>query len=237
MTCNTSVVAVCCSNASRVSVNSRAFSIAITACVAKFCNSAICVSVKGRTSCRLITKAPTALPSFTNATQIIVRTPDATISAAASICLDRYASCSAKSNWNKWSPAMTRWTNGWVPDSPCWRSSPTISDDILREAARRARSPSKVQRIPLLPSQSRTASSSIASNTGVRSPGEELMTCNTSAVAVCCSRASRVSHKSRAFSIAITAWAAKFWSSAICCSVKGRTSCRYSVKIPSSLES
>ncbi len=37
MTCNTSAVAVCCSNASRVSVISRAFSIAITACAAKFC--------------------------------------------------------------------------------------------------------------------------------------------------------------------------------------------------------
>ena len=34
------------------------------------------------------------------------------------------------------------------------------------------------------------AFSSIASNTGLRSPGDELMTCNTSAVAVCCSRAS-----------------------------------------------
>ena len=42
-------------------------------------------------------------------------------------------------------------------------------------------------------SQSRIAFSSIASNTGARSPGEELMTCNTSAVAVCCSNASRVS--------------------------------------------
>src|SRR5215469_11291765 len=42
--------------------------------------------------------------------------------------------------------------------------------------------------------------SRIASSTGVRSPGEELMTCNTSAVAVCCSRASRVSVRSRAFS-------------------------------------
>src|ERR1700719_2547537 len=37
MTCNTSAVAVCCSKASRVSVNSRAFSIAMTACSAKFC--------------------------------------------------------------------------------------------------------------------------------------------------------------------------------------------------------
>jgi hypothetical protein len=50
MTCNTSAVAVCCSNASRVSVISRAFSIAITACAAKFCRSAICLSVKGFSS-------------------------------------------------------------------------------------------------------------------------------------------------------------------------------------------
>jgi len=53
MTCNTAAVAVCCSKASRVSVMSRAFSIAMTACAAKFSNSAICVSVKGRTSGRL----------------------------------------------------------------------------------------------------------------------------------------------------------------------------------------
>src|SRR6516162_8300790 len=38
---------------------------------------------------------------------------------------------------------------------------------------------------------------SIASNTGRRLPGEELMTPNTSAVAVCRSKASRVSVKSR----------------------------------------
>jgi hypothetical protein len=68
------------------------------------------------------------------------------------------------------------------------------------------------------------AFSNIASNTGVRSPGEELMTCNTSAVAVCCSKASRVSVKSRAFSIAMTAWPAKLCNNAICLSVKGRTS-------------
>ena len=41
------------------------------------------------------------------------------------------------------------------------------------------------------------------------------MTCNTSAVAVCCSKASRVSVNSRAFSIAITAWSAKVRTSAI----------------------
>ena len=70
------------------------------------------------------------------------------------------------------------------------------------------------------------AFSNIASNTGAKLPGEALMTCNTSAVAVCCSSASRCSVISRAFSIAITAWAAKFFNSAICLSENGRTSLR-----------
>ena len=53
------------------------------------------------------------------------------------------------------------------------------------------------------------------------------MTRRISLVAVCCSRASVVSRfrsssvNSRTFSIAITAWAAKVWSSAICVSEKG----------------
>jgi hypothetical protein len=52
MTPSNSAVAVCCSSASRVSVIRRAFSIAITACAAKFCNSAICFSENSRTSWR-----------------------------------------------------------------------------------------------------------------------------------------------------------------------------------------
>jgi len=70
------------------------------------------------------------------------------------------------------------------------------------------------------------AFSNIASKMGVRSPGEELMICSTSAVAVCCSKASRVSVNSRAFSIAMTACAAKFCNSAICLSENGRTTRR-----------
>jgi hypothetical protein len=70
------------------------------------------------------------------------------------------------------------------------------------------------------------AFSRITSNTGARSPGEELMTRNTSAVAVCCSSAVRVSVMRRAFSIAMTACAAKFCSSAICLSENERTSVR-----------
>jgi hypothetical protein len=44
ITSKISAVAVCCSSASRVSVRSRAFSIAMTACAAKFCSSATCLS-------------------------------------------------------------------------------------------------------------------------------------------------------------------------------------------------
>jgi hypothetical protein len=51
-------------------------------------------------------------------------------------------------------------------------------------------------------------------------PGEALITSSTSAVAVCCSKASRCSSINRAFSIAITAWAAKFITSAISLSEK-----------------
>ena len=63
--------------------------------------------------------------------------------------------------------------------------------------------------------------------------GELLMTCSTSEVAVCCSNASarslvrwRSSLSNRAFSMAMTAWAAKFFTRSICLSVKSRTSWR-----------
>ena len=51
---------------------------------------------------------------------------------------------------------------------------------------------------------------SIASKTGSRAPGELVMTCSTSEVAVCCSSDCLSSFSNRAFSMAMTAWAAKF---------------------------
>ena len=64
----------------------------------------------------------------------------------------------------------------------------------------------------------RVAFSKTASNTGLNSPGELEITLSTSDVAVCCSsdlvRSSvrwRSSLSSRVFSMAITAWAAKFF--------------------------
>jgi GAF domain-containing protein len=59
-------------------------------------------------------------------------------------------------------------------------------------------SPSRSHIAPKLASQSRTASASMAWNTGSNSPGEELMTRRTSEVAVSCSSASSRSRVSRA---------------------------------------
>ncbi len=47
MTCSTSAVAVCCSSASFVSLNSRTFSMAITAWSAKVCSSSTWCGAKG----------------------------------------------------------------------------------------------------------------------------------------------------------------------------------------------
>src|SRR6516164_8487345 len=88
--------------------------------------------------------------------------------------------------------------------------------------------------------QSRAAVSITVSSTGCTSAVERLMTLSTSLVAVWYSSdssRSRVracsSPSSRAFSIAMTACAAKFWRSAICLSVNGLISVRYTVKAPS----
>ena len=90
----------------------------------------------------------------------------------------------------------------------------------------------------------RTAFSSMAWNTGSNSPGDLEMTCNTSEVAVCCSNASEssrvracTSSNSRTFSIAITAWSAKVWTSSICLSVNGCTSARANTSTPINLPS
>ena len=92
---------------------------------------------------------------------------------------------------------------------------------------------------PKLASQRRVAFASMASKTGSNSPGDELMTRSTSAVAVCCSSdsvSSRVrccsASNSRTFSMAITAWSAKVVTSSICLSVNGLISFRRIIRTP-----
>ena len=228
ITCNTSAVAVCCSSASRVSVNNRAFSIAITACAAKFSTSAMCFSENGRGSCLKMRIAPSSASPLCSATRKPVRIP-ARVCAYATVP----GAVARSSSRTIFSPLAMRASDGEGTGSGRLCNHSTYSSVAPWTAAARKRLPSYVHRIPDAASHNRVAFSSIAFQTGARLPGELLMTPNTSAVAVCWSSASRVSVKSRAFSIAITACAAKFCNSAICLSVKGRTSLRYRAKPPS----
>ena len=93
-----------------------------------------------------------------------------------------------------------------------------MSFDVFHEFRRKAVSsrraryavPSARVIVALSASHSRAADSTSVLSTACRSKVERLMTLSTSAVAVCCCSDSRSSLSSRVFSIAITAWAAKF---------------------------
>ena len=102
-------------------------------------------------------------------------------------------------------------------------------------ATRWMSSPSNLNTAHSRASHNRMARAAIVSNTGCTSVGDRLMTPRISLVAVCCSKASFVSLNSRTFSIAMTAWSAKVWSSAICLSVKAWTSPRRIRMAPSRL--
>ena len=88
-------------------------------------------------------------------------------------------------------------------------------------------------------SHKRAADSTSVSSTARRSKVERLMTLSTSAVAVCCCKdsvSSRVrafsASNRRTFSIAITAWSAKVWSSTTCLSENGATRSRATTIAP-----
>ena len=79
----------------------------------------------------------------------------------------------------------------------------------------------------------RMAFDSIASKTGFSSPGDALMTLSTSAVAVCCcSRSLRSSLSTRVFSMAMTACAAKVFSTPICLSESAPGAARTTLSAP-----
>ena len=113
------------------------------------------------------------------------------------------------------------------------REGPRERARLGNAAGDRARSGPRHRTIPSFEAQhrgvvgARTAaprSRAMVSNTGWRSVGELEMTRRISPVAVCCSSASVSSRlrvcssvNRRTFSMAMTAWSAKVWSSAICC--------------------
>ena len=221
ITCNTSAVAVCCSSASRVSVNQPRV---------LHRDHRLSGEVLQQRDL-LVGERPHLLAEdrddaeqrviLAQRTQIAVRAPASTAPARAERRSGTLRSRqrpgyehthspsrSLQRRSGPLSPRLTSAMPPMLPATPAPRRARTRSPSI---------GPQTAERGPAQPD----AFSSIASNTGARLPGEALITCSTSAVAVCCSSASRCSVISRAFSIAITAWSAKFCTSSICRSVNG----------------
>ena len=129
------------------------------------------------------------------------------------------------------SDAPERDAAAWVDRRLSLRASTKCRRRAVVATTRNA-SPSRSDMTPNLRLAKPIAFASMVSNTGSSSPGERQMTCSTSLVAVCCSSASLrssvrcASLSRRVFSMAITAWSAKFLTRSICLSVNGRTSCR-----------
>src|SRR6516165_1683877 len=95
------------------------------------------------------------------------------------------------------------------------RRSSMYAAGALWCAATRKTSPSRRYSTPNVAPHRRVAFDSAVANTGCRLPGELEMTLSTSDVAVCCCSDSRSSLSSRAFSMAITAWLAKFLTKSV----------------------
>ena len=182
--------------------SSRAFSIAITACAAKFCNSSICFSENAappgaRTQSRRSTRPlrSSGTPSMVSTTDPWVRFGFLNrVGPASKICTVRRSRAAR--------PTKCRRRGG------C--EFPLMGSYSGATSARASTVIPPMCRSPNAAPHKRIAFSTTVSKTGARSTGEQLMTRKTSVMAVCCSKASRVSVISRAFSIAITACAAKF---------------------------
>jgi len=239
-----SLVAVCCSSAterSRLrapsSVNSRTFSIAITAWSANVDSSATCASENGPGSDRPRLIAPMVRPSWTSGTASTARNPAAI--AGSVVAYSASSRTSGIITVARVSTARVMPLSRLAGRGKIARIASAPSGVVLASAPMRISVPSWVATTDDAALQSRSAACAIVANTGSTEVGERLITRRISLVAVCCSSASvsarlRASSavNSRTFSIAITAWSANADTSAIWRSVNGRTSERVSASTP-----
>ena len=211
MTCSTSVVAVCRSRASLVSLNSRTFWIAITAWSAKVCSSSIWWSLNAPGSLRVTLIVPVATPSCSIGTIRMHRKPRRRATSRMAAADSGSASVSATDTGAAVRAALECATG---IGKACLSASLPASS-VLDSATRCNSSPTTRATAVEKPPSRRLALLAMASNTGCTSDGELAITFRISAVAVWRSSASRVSLNSRTFSIAITAWSAKVFSRSV----------------------
>ncbi len=214
------------------SLNSRTFSIAMTACSAKVRSSVICVSGNGPGSAGrqrlrqsgVLREQAVRQECCENRRQLQGLSPNnlesSSTSGIATALQVRIARAAAASRLGR------RGQRRRMASAP-----PGLE---FTSAAKWINSPSNVKTFTELALHSFSAAVAIVSNTGCTSICDWLITRRISLVAVCCSSASvrsrlRVSSSlnRRTFSIAITAWSAKVCSSAICASENGTTSARH----------
>ena len=211
-----SAVAVCCSSASCVSLNSRTFSMAITAWSAK---------VLSRLD----------LPCSSNGTQSRRTDDDRADRLACRAASERRAPCGSRPSIPSartigYCSAPCSRSGIWIRRGP--RCDAPIGASHGRSDARNARSNCRCSHAAAKPVPPRVQKqhdaaaveqvAAIAARWRRTPAGCRSSSCpstrRTSAVAVCRSSASLVSLNSRTFSIAITAWSAKVCSSATCLS-------------------
>jgi len=190
MTLSTSLVAVWYSSdswRSRVracnSPSSRAFSIAITACAAKFSSSTISLSENARTSVRNALIKPSRAPSLRSGTSSAVRASVFFRTTSPHGLFGPGSNARISRTWTKRSPSMSicRPRFGGAGSRP----NAVIESGQPCVAAARKFAPSYSINDPIAAPQSACALCRIVSNTGATSPGLALITCNTSDVAVC----------------------------------------------------
>ena len=186
-----------------ISSNSRTFSIAITAWSAKVVASSICLSVKRRTTWR----------SARSRRSGSLRAATARRAWHASRCfcgITLYSGSAERREHER---------SRFQQDSPSDRSSTRVNRIGFHVVARcpaepkacgMRRPPSDAMNAAISASHKHAADSTSVSSTACRSKVERLMTLSTSAVAVCCCSDSRSSLSRRVFSMAMTAWLAKF---------------------------
>ncbi|MEY9883869.1 hypothetical protein ABIA43_005403 [Bradyrhizobium sp. USDA 328] len=196
-------MAVCRSSASRVSLNSRAFSMAITAWSAKVWSSCTRSGAKAPVSARVTLIMPTGAPRFISGMNSTLRKPRSRANS-------RFSSgTSAASLSGNWIVSPSR-TSAKVGKSAILRGNDALSPSSASglvgvNATRCSSSPMNWSTVAEKPPSRCFELDAIAAKTGRASEGEAAMVRRISALALWRSRAIASSLRSRAFSAASSA--------------------------------
>ncbi len=190
MTCSTSAVAVWRSSASLVSLNSRVFSMAITAWSAKVLSSSTCEVLNSPASVRDTPIVPIALSPRSIGTTIRLRKPNAAAAAFTSAGMSDLG-ISLRMIGRPLAAARL-WEFEDEESGAGKRARMALVAALVPAATPTTRSSSSTTRVtsPPVPPKRRLALSAIASNTGWTSDGELAISLRTSEVAACRSSAS-----------------------------------------------